>query len=342
MFFLFLFQFTLSTIIEFNITVDKFNKSITPLAVYCYQSRLRKNIKNTIKQINLCSKIMPDIYFYLINCTKSDNKDVCRRYCSSDNNFAMVNPSYHVFDGESIAFDLINFFEKITGKKRIDIKTTYEELNPDTFLKYINSMSSSLIAFLEISDKMSDLMIPQLQQIAFIFSGKPQIGVGFIDCKRYIDFCISQNVEYVPSLRAYHGATYNDYLGPRTFDDLLNFSNSELNEFRSNDGTLGKQAGIIPSLYPLVQRFMCENDKFEVFEEVKKVEGSEYYVALMKKILKNGNDALENEEIKIRKALNKSLEKLATNDILRSSLNVLKEFKKAGPYIPLIHTDREL
>ena len=52
--------------------------------------------------------------------------------------------------------------------------------------------------------------------------------------------------------------------------------------------------------------------------------------------------SLENEEIKIRKALNKSLEKLATNDILRSSLNVLKEFKKAGPYIPLIHTDREL
>lgn len=342
MIFSFLFQLSYSHVIEFNNTNDLANKSITPLAVYCYQSSITKEFKKTVKQINLCSKILPDIYFFLINCSESNNKNVCRNYCSSGNRFAMIRPNYHIFDGESIAFDLVNFFEKNAGMKRINIETSYEELTPSTFSNYLDSKSSSLIAFLEISDMMSDIMIPQIQQIAFIFSGKPKIGIAFIDCKKYIDFCLDQNVEYVPSLRAYHGNTYTDYIGPRTFEDLMNFSNTELNEFRSWDGTLSKKAGIIPSLYPLVQRFMKDNDKFDVIEEVKKVEGSEYYVILMKRILKNGDEALEKEEIKIRNALAKSQEKLAANDILRSSLNILKEFKKAGPYIPLIHTDREL
>ncbi|KAK8890101.1 hypothetical protein M9Y10_034861 [Tritrichomonas musculus] len=342
MFLYFLFHLSHSTVIEFNKNYDLQNKSFSPLVIYCYKNDLKKGTKETIKQINLCSKIIPDIYFFLVNCSNTDNNNTCYQYCSSGNSFLMIQPSYHIFEGEPIAFDLVNFFESNTDKKRIDIKTSYEELHPNTFDKYIDSKSSSLIAFLEISDKVSDLMIPQLQQIAFIYSSKPKFGVAFIDCKRNIEFCLSRNVEYVPSLRAYHDNEYTDYLGPRNFVDLLNFSNNILKEFRSPDGSLNKLAGVIPSLYPIVQRFMKENDKFDMIEEAKKVEGSEYYIALMKRIIRNGEGALESEERKIRNALNKTQEKLATRDILRSSLNVLKVFKKAGPYTPLIHTDREL
>lgn len=342
MFFILFFHLSKSYVIKFNNTNDLANKSINPLAIYCYRGSSKKVFKDAKKQIDLCSKFLPDIYFFIVNCSESNSTEICHKYCSSGNSYAMLRPGYYIYEGESIAFDLVNFFERISGKKRIDFQTTYEELNPQTYTNYLNSKSSSLIAFLEITDKISDLMIPQLQQLAFIYSGKPQIGVAYIDCKKYIDFCISQKVEYVPSLRAYHGNAHTDYTGSRTFDDLIEFANKELHEFRSNDGTLDKRAGIVPSLYPLVIRFMKDNDKNDIIEKVKKVEGSEYYVALMKRILRNGDYAIEKEEEKIRKALKKSQEKLATNDILRSSLNILKEFKKAGPYIPQIMTDREL
>ena len=327
--------FISSKIVYYNNTEDLNCYEGHPFVIFCFNNLSKSITKDNIKQIEICSKVMPNIHFLLINCSKFEN--VCQKYNrgSRNNILYMQKPKFHSFEGEYIAFDLVSFFEGNTDEKRIQIKTSYAELSPDNFSEYISSKSASLIAFLDLSDKMSEMMIPQLEQIAFIYSSNLRYGVAFIDCKKHLDYCIEKNVEYIPTFRSYHNDySYEDYLGPRRFQDLLNFSNHELQESRSSDGSLDKKVGVITSLFPLIQEFMKAEDKDPIIKKIKAVPGSDNYITIIKRIIKHGEGAIEKEEIKIKKMLNSVQEKISSKDILRVSLNILKEFKRAGPYTP--------
>ncbi|OHS93445.1 hypothetical protein TRFO_40282 [Tritrichomonas foetus] len=359
-------------IIDYNETKDLVRTNDYPFVVYYYYHYSKNSTKNHMKQIDLCSKVFPKINFVRVNCSKFN--DLCEEHkiIDEESTLIMKYPKYKQFTGELIAFDLIKFFEENTDQKRIEVRTSFSVLTPENFSNYLNSKASSLIAFLDMSERMSELMIPQLQQIAFIFSSNLRTGVAYIDCNKYIDFCIdNHNIDLAPTFRAYRRKPFNinsinsyesnnqnnendnqnnglsdyifiEYSGPREFDNLLEFANSELHESRKADGELNKQAGIIPSLFPLIQQFMKSEEKTQIIEEIKKVQGSEYYLTIIKKLLRKGEDALSFEETKIRKMMINTQEKLAVRDVLRQSLNVLKEFKRAGPYTPPSHTDSEL
>lgn len=323
-----------------NTNLDFFEGRDDSYALFCLYDYSQQLFKEHIDQIYLCSRLIPTLDIVIVNCTNIGNEPICLKYDSAkETKLYLITSNSLRFHGEFIAFDFLMFFEQNTNSSRINFTTTFSELTPDTFFEYQSTKTSTIVAFLDLTEEKSRIMIPQIQQIAFIFSRKPKIGVAFVDCNKYLDFCIDKNVEFVPTFRSYNENSFVDFKGQRYFHDLLAFTNSLFKEFRSANGELNRNAGIIQSLTPLVIKFMKDSGKKGTIVEAERISGSELYIRVMKRILKNGDCIIDKDIAAIRSTLKKSPEKLSQNDLLRENLNILKEFKRARPYI---HDDSEL
>jgi hypothetical protein len=244
----------------------------------------------------------------------------------------LLRPVQRGFTGEDIAFDIVSFLESETGIHR-SVNLTLPSLDNATFHPFLRQHQSNIVGFLDFRYRQSEIVLPQLWQLCFIFSRERGVGIGFVDCSKMIKFCQSVYVSAAPPIRLSLGDKIFDFEENRDFDKILWFVNSNLGTFRKEDGELNDVAGLIPNVFQFVQEFMNSESKSSALEAIRKIEGTEYYVSVMKKLPKEGGRFLDTEIQKYENWAKQAVDKPELRDAAIRNLNVLKEFQRLGPYI---------
>jgi hypothetical protein len=287
--------------------------------------------QSSLRQFDLASSLIPGISFLRINCTS--HPDVCAAHASElSYPIRLLWPSITDFTGETIAFDLIAFLESQTGLSRFP-NATLPSLDSTTFHPFRKAHASSLIAFLNLRDRQSELVLPQLWQLSFIFSRERGIGVAYVNCTEFLHFCLSAQVAVAPTIRIYFGEKAVDFDGPRDFDRILAFANVNLKTFRRDDGELNDEAGVVSDAFLTVQAFVASKSKSSAMAEIRRFPETDYYLSVMKKLLKGGEKVLETETRKCEGIATKAARPDVRDEAVRH-LNVLAEFRRAGRYVP--------
>jgi hypothetical protein len=286
----------------------------------------------SVHQFDLASSMIPGVTFMRINCTV--NRSVCDQHKSDlPYSIRLLRPSLREFTGEEIAFDLLRFLEAETGISP-SVNVTLPSVNSSSFRPFLRTQQSAVVAFLDLRHRQSELVLPQMWQLSFIFARERAVGVAFVNCSGDIQFCRSVHVSAAPTIRIYVDDQIMEFEGTREFDRILWFVNANLHTFRMEDGELNDAAAIVPNVFPFVQHFMASDSKLSVMQSVSQIAGAEYYFSVMKKLLKGGESVLQTETRKYEARAAKAVDKPGLRDEAVRHLNVLAEFHRAGPYVP--------
>jgi hypothetical protein len=290
------------------------------------------------REFDLAADLFPRITFIRVNC--SNMILLCKKYSiNSDHEIELLKPRVTAFRGEEIAFDIIGFLEENT-KLVSSVAITPSVLTPENFWTFVRSKEFSLVFFLVLANRQSQIVIPQIKQLIYAFQREDKVNFGYIDCTDVVNFCLSLSVEASPTIRAYMGDNKADFEGARSFAALLDFANEHFATFRRSDGWLNDRAGLITSAFPIIERFMRSSYKRREFNEIKAIAGTRYYQRVMKKMMKEGQSGLSHEIKKLSALKNASLNKPELYDMIIRNSNILEEFKRAGAFVP--ETDKEL
>jgi hypothetical protein len=148
---------------------------------------------------------------------------------------------------------------------------------------------------------------PQLAQAAAIFEADPNITIGTFDCEWYGIYCHDIGIEMwpeyddkdefgVPSrIRGYARGTWVNYTGKMSLNGFVQSVNRRCALDRRIDGLLGENAGRIAKADKIAREFVDAENKEELVQAMKKIDGAEFYVKVMERIQEKDVEQVKND-----------------------------------------------
>lgn len=288
-----------------------------------------------LDEFKIAFDLFIDVNFMYVDCRM--HLDFCESNNVYTNSIKIINDhkeSTFSNSNEFIAFEIVDFVEKTLNVKSKYIKTNLELLDKDNFTDFVLSNHYNLIVFLDMSEKQSQIMKPQIDELAYSFRNDKDIGVGYIDCNKNLQFCLDNNIDAAPIIRAYGNGKPYDYIEERFFHKLLRFSNNIFHKYRKSNGDRNEEYGTIPNILPLVKAFMKKNTKHKIIKQIKAIQDSENYQKITKRILKYGADIIQKDIIKYKHFYKNAYDNNLETDDIKAYLNVISQFEECMPYIP--------
>lgn len=279
--------------------------------------------------------LSPDVDFIQVNC--SNFTKICKEKQTKIrpvHELILSDGKSFQYNGDQCAYLFLRFLAEHNVSNFNRTSSNYFPLNPTSFSTFIQQSSGSLIVFLDLYDHETPILQEQLNQIAMILSREQMKKTGYIDCHKYDSFCKKMTIKSTPTIRAYTQKGIEEFHDIKTFANILRFINTAFGISRQSDGELSSTAGIIPSAYNIILNFMKQPNKKMRINEMKKIEGCEFYVMLMKRIIQSGGDIIFSEQEKLKKFWKGLDQKPLMKDQLKTNFNILKLFQMFLPFIP--------
>ncbi|AQK84391.1 Protein disulfide isomerase-like 2-1 [Zea mays] len=163
-------------------------------------------------------------------------------------------------------------------------------------------------------------LAPIYEKLASVFKQDDGVVIANIDADKHTDLAEKYGVSGFPTLKFFPKGNKagEDYDGGRDLDDFVKFINEKCGTSRDPKGHLNQEAGLVPSLNPLVKEFLnaADDKRKEVLskieEDVAKLSGSaakhgKIYVTAAKKIIDKGSDYTKKETERLHRMLEKSI-----------------------------------
>jgi thiol-disulfide isomerase/thioredoxin len=277
-----------------------------------------------------CAHLFTDVLFGGMDCIK--NKKLCEFY--NVNTYPMVHlfPAHSTeavdYDGDKTLDSFADFVELNTGIKPgkfSQIESALRSLSAGDFQRFLQSKSCVCVVFHRPSSESSRGRMAAVEEVGKIFQGDGNVSMGSVDCDKYGDLCAKQRIESYPTVRVAREESWRESESGEV-DEILGFVNRECGTERGRDGLLNDEAGTNRAADELVKEFLLAEDKRRVIDEMKGMEGGEFYVKVMERYVANGVEKLRKDIAGMWAILDQRTGSLASLDGLKRRYNVFRRF----------------
>jgi protein disulfide-isomerase A6 len=199
------------------------------------------------------------------------------------------------------------------------------DITPLNLAKLIAERNCVLASFSAPFCAHSKRWLPHLRLAANSFAGESTIAVGVVNCEQDADFCAEYGVKLFPTVWLFNQGRKVPYAGERHVRDAVAFLNDKCGARRAVGGLLDDTVGLLEEARPLVASFVA-NPSDDIVEQLRDVEGAEFYVTAMKRYREGGLEQIRKDMATIEEALEDRRGSWAALDGMKKRLNVLTQF----------------
>lgn len=193
---------------------------------------------------------------------------------------------FYQYEGDIKADDMSDFIEDYFYENANRTNTPLKILNPLTYYKTIRNSSCSFIFFYEPPDHKAFLA----RELAKTFQFEENVTIGSVDCSLHTSLCKRNSKNQIILMKDNIQYPYKE---EPIIKDITSFINYYCDTDRNPNGFLSDDYGTINDGNVYAQRFIraTKREKQEsILAQCKTVEGAEFYVKVMERILDTGMD----------------------------------------------------
>jgi protein disulfide-isomerase A6 len=247
------------------------------------------------------------------------------------------------YDGGRTADDITNYIKENANARPKRASSNVVDLNPSNFDKVVKDPTKHvLVEFYAPWCGHCKRLAPDYEKVANAFRNEPSVVVAKLDAdnKDNKDLAAKYGVSGFPTLKFFAKDakdTPADYNLGRDVDSFVKFLNEKAGTARTASGALSEQAGRVPALDELAEKFVTASAKDDLLSQANKVAAGlakelalagKSYLRAMEKIKSDGKSYLESEAARLQKLLESPSTNAQKADEFRVRLNVLDAFMK--------------
>lgn len=296
-----------------------------------------QKIDDLRRELKIASSMTNEIDFILMNCSKIEKICEKRHNKGKKSTFFEKDTIKNKYDDECAAFSYLYFLKDKKIVKNIDLNPEFVKKND--LDKKVKEKSYSLIAFLKKTGYINTVLFSTIAQLQHTFRRERKLNVLVYDCEEDKDTCFRYNVNAVPYFAIYDYkrnkiAEYNTT--KRKYNIIMKFVNDTLDIHRLSGGELDEHAGNIKAANKVFYKFFKDSYKRQFFSEMMTIDDSDFYIHLMKKLVRSKDH--EKLLVEMRETINKSLSRISdkTSFIYEDTFKRLNIVKTAISYLPYV------
>ena len=239
-------------------TIERMHHGGRPFLIFVdYQIPNLRNI-DTMKVFNRTSEIYPDMDFGYLDCA------IVGQTCQE----LGINPSptIHLYNlknrhalqfmNEISLYALSYFITDFTNMHPTIPFASHVDLSTSNFSSFIHRSKYSVIFFNDETDRMSQILIPTIDQVTGSFLPEDNISIGNVNCNKDIDFCLSLNITATPTIRIYkEGIQFDDYSQKtREYPYIMDFINTKCGTYRKSEAKVNMSRYLDPVVYQILNK----------------------------------------------------------------------------------------
>ena len=274
------------------------------------------------------STMFTEAHFGGVDCS-SQNK-ICDKYKISGYPTIQLFPKGKTegieFNSERTADGFADFVEENTGVKAKRPPKLMVDANPINFGKLTSEHKCVFMTFYAPWCGHCKRFLPQAKIAAGAFKFENSTIIGSVNCDKYKSFCEEHNIQGFPTIQLFKESQPVEYSGDRSAQGIVTFLNENCGTERGIDGLLHEKSGLIEEAQPIIQEFLLENDKTESIKKMEKIQGSDFYIKVMKRIQEKGIETAKKDMIIMQNILSTQKGSISSLDGLKKRLNIYTQF----------------
>jgi thiol-disulfide isomerase/thioredoxin len=280
--------------------------------------------------------MFPNVLFAGCNC--SEEEDICEQLdvqaFPSLQLFLPRSRNGIVMESEATLPNIVEFLHKKTRLRAgPSPRDRLLELTHVSWTKFADRITCGLVLFHNSYCQHCRHFLPQLALLTKLFEGDRNVSIGAVNCSRFKELCRQLGVtearnweEGDATLRYFAKGTWTDWGGNNMTRDLLELVNANCRTSRALDGLLNDKFGTIPQADAIAKRFVTADNKDELIEEMRRVDGAEFYVKVMTRYKEKGVEQIKSDAVRMKSNLDKRTGSTATLDVMKARYNVYIKF----------------
>ncbi|OHT06792.1 Thioredoxin family protein [Tritrichomonas foetus] len=288
------------------------------------------------EEFSRAASFFDNVSFIGINCM--DVTPLCDRFeIRSYPSLYLFHPfntvNYTEFQGDRSADGFSDFIEKetkIIGKRPPRILS---ELNPFTFDSFIHDNVCTFITYYAHWCKHCKKFLPEIHKSSIAFQYETNAKLAIVNCGLYDELCKRLEIKNYPTAIIYRNSSHqNSDLQEIEFNDernsksIINFVNEQCGTNRQFDGMLNDKAGLVSEAALIVKEFIEGENRINSINNMKKIDGTEFYIKVMNRILQHGFEQVKKDMDIMKNLISNKKGKMTTIDEMKKRYNVFAQF----------------
>jgi thiol-disulfide isomerase/thioredoxin len=331
--------FLASVLCEFiNVSLNNIARTVGgrhTVFVKFYSSYCRQCV-DVAHDFSEASTMFPAILFAGCNCSEEEN--ICEQLeVQSFPSLQLFLPRSRnglVMESKLTLPHIIDFLHKKTRfRAGPSPRNKLLELNHLSWTKFADNIECGLVLFHNSYCQHCQHFLPQLALLTQLFDCDRNVSIAALNCSRFRELCRRLGVVEAPewnegdaTLRYFANGTWTDWGGKNMTRDLLELVNTNCGTSRALDGLLSDQFGTIPQADAIARRFAAADNKDALIEEMRRIDGAEFYVKVMTRFQEKGVEQIKSDAIGMKNNLDKQTGSKAVLDVMKARYNVYVKF----------------
>lgn len=209
-----------------------------------------------------------------------------------------------------------------------DLVYTLRQPNGRVFNEILNNTHCVFVMFYNPWCVACKKFLPHMREVAeaFKYDDRVQIVANDVDLYKFYNWDF--DLKSFPDCRLYCKDETDPitFTGKKTSEDLIDFINDYCGTQRGLNGRLNSEAGVIDEVSQIIEDYLTKGKKPHYISDMEQVEGTSYYVWVMKAIADKGNDFIFTERKRLSDMLNSDTLSPDKIDEFQVRINILGVF----------------
>lgn len=236
--------------------------------------------------------------------------------------------SAHIYEGGMSHESIARWATGITGVHANEIVETLKRPNGRVFKEILNNTHCTFVMFYNSWCTECKKFLPHMERVAKAFQNEDSVKIVANDVDLYKFYNWDYEINRFPDLRLYckDEDDYIEYNGKKTAEDLIDFINDYCGTQRNLNGRLNSEAGVIDEVSQIVEDFLTGGKTVNYINEMEQIEGTKYYVWVMKEIINKGDKFILEEKERLNQLLDSGNISPDKIDEFQIRVNILSVF----------------
>jgi len=234
----------------------------------------------------------------------------------------------YTYDGGMSHESIARWATGITGVHGRELVFALREPNGRVFKEILNNTHCVFVMFHNPWCVACKKFLPHMREVAEAFKYDSRVKIVANDVDLYKFYNWDYDLSMFPDIRLYC-KDENDpikYEGRKTAEDLIDFINDYCGTQRGLNGRLNSEAGIIDEVSQIVEDFLTKGKRPQYISDMEQVEGTKYYVWVMREVLNKGDSFIVQERNRLNGLLDSGTLSPDKLDEFQIRVNILGVF----------------
>ncbi|EAX93307.1 Thioredoxin family protein [Trichomonas vaginalis G3] len=278
------------------------------------------------------TEMFDDVNFVAIDCITHKNLCVNEFNIEKYPSVAIFMPNSLTpikFEGYMGADEFAKFVKEKTNIEPRKIPKLFYEVTPNNFEAWKDSKKCAVGIFYSSLFEHHKKFLYEARMVAKAFQNEENVTIGIIRCDKFRPLCKPVNDLGYPVAARWTNANYVPFNDMAIANLLVLDINDNCDTHRRIDGFLEENVGRIEAAKPFVKEFIETKDPEErskIIEKTKEVPGASFYVKVMNRIIKEGDEKIIQTINKMHHMITDPHVNAKNRDFTNKNFNVFKEF----------------